>query len=184
MSSTATTTTVTAKTLPPPHRILASHSTIDGTPLVMDDTFPHANDDETLKACVGYVQPTLIGEPEKAVEWAGYRPSKISHDDQTSLRWVDIPPHYEGALHFTNTFGKSCDYLIVTHGEAVMGLHDGTTKTVRVGDAVVQIANIHSWSNHTSEWARFVGVVVPSKPVLLDGEGLDRPPFNGYHAQF
>lgn len=45
------------------------------------------------------------------------------------------------------------DYLILIHGELEMTLHDGSSKTVRAGDAVVQIANIHGWNNNTTEWA-------------------------------
>ncbi|WWD20840.1 hypothetical protein CI109_105317 [Kwoniella shandongensis] len=166
--------------LPAPRRILVAHSPTSGEAVLLDDTFPHPTEDEHVKAQVGYIQAEPLGDPSKALEWAESRPKKISHDDQISIRWVDIPPNSDGALHFTDTF----DYLVITHGEAVLVLHDGTTKTVTVGDVIVQIANIHAWSNKTSEWARFFGVVVPSKPFKLDGKGLEEAPFNGYHAQF
>ncbi|OCF35885.1 hypothetical protein I316_02379 [Kwoniella heveanensis BCC8398] len=165
--------------LPAPRKIIAAHAPT-GEPVLIDETTPFPSDEPQLRAQVGYIQPELIGKPDKAIEWAGAKPTKISHDDQISLRWVDIPPRYDGALHFTNTF----DYLIVTHGELEMALYDGSTKLVRVGDAIVQIANIHAWNNKTDQWARFVGVVVPSEPVKVNGQGLEQPPLNGYHAQF
>ena len=46
------------------------------------------------------------------------------------------------------------DYLIVTHGQLKLTLHDGTTKIVNAGDLVVQTAAVHQWSNETSEPAR------------------------------
>ncbi|WRT70831.1 uncharacterized protein IL334_007830 [Kwoniella shivajii] len=169
-----------ATPLPAPRRLLTVHSST-GEQVILDETTPYPTNDEHLKAFVGYIQPDAIGKPNKALEWAENRPvGKISHDDQTSLRWVDIPPQYKGAQHYTNTF----DYVIVTHGELELILPDGQTKIVKVGDAVVQAANIHAWNNNTDEWARFVGVVVPSEPATVNGKTLDRPPFNGYLAQF
>ncbi|WVQ86104.1 hypothetical protein IAT38_008272 [Cryptococcus sp. DSM 104549] len=166
--------------LPTPRRIIAAHNP-DGTPFLSTEPFPFPSpDDLTLRAQVGYVQPDLVGEPSKAIEWAGYRAKKISHDDVISFRWLDIPPKYKGDLHFTKTF----DYLILTHGEAELFLHDGTTQSVRQGDVVIQIANIHAWNNPSSEWARFVGVITPAKAVEVNGQGLEAEPFFGYHAQF
>ena len=46
------------------------------------------------------------------------------------------------------------DYLIVTHGQLTLTLHDDTTKIVKAGDLVVQTAAVHQWSNETSEPAR------------------------------
>ncbi|WVQ86105.1 hypothetical protein IAT38_008273 [Cryptococcus sp. DSM 104549] len=165
--------------LPTPRRIIAAHNP-DGTPCLSAELFPYPSDEIIQKHQVGYVQPDLVGEPSKAIEWAGYRPTKISHDDAISFRWLDFPPGYKGVLHFTQTF----DYLILTHGEAELILHDGTTQSVRQGDVVVQIGNIHAWNNPSSEWARFVVVVTPAKPVEINGKGLEAAPFHGYHAQF
>lgn len=101
------------------------------------------------------------------------------------------------------------DYVIVIHGELEMILHDGSSKTVRAGDTIVQIANIHGWNNNSTEWASesscapiqvmnerkgckvlivyvsgVAAIVVPSEPVKINGRGLEEPPFNAYHAQF
>ncbi|WWC98278.1 hypothetical protein V866_005169 [Kwoniella sp. B9012] len=168
-----------ATPLPSPRRILTATDS-QGQPVILDDTTPFAIDNEELKAFVGYVQPDLIGKPDQAIKYSEYKPTKISHDDRVSLRWVDIPPDYKGDQHYTNTF----DYIIVTHGELELSLPDGQTKNVKVGDTVVQAANIHAWNNNTDQWARFVGVVVPSESVKVNGKTLDQPPINGYHAQF
>nr|XP_019050797.1 hypothetical protein I302_01240 [Kwoniella bestiolae CBS 10118]OCF29727.1 hypothetical protein I302_01240 [Kwoniella bestiolae CBS 10118] len=137
-----------ATPLPPPRRILTATAP-NGDSVVLDDTTPFANDDEQLKGFVGFVQPDLIGKADQAFKYAEYKPTKISHDDQVSLRWVDVPPRYIGAQHYTNTF----DYMIITHGTLELVLPDGQTKIVNVGDAVVQAANIHAWNNKTDEWA-------------------------------
>nr|XP_018259834.1 uncharacterized protein I303_07905 [Kwoniella dejecticola CBS 10117]OBR81992.1 hypothetical protein I303_07905 [Kwoniella dejecticola CBS 10117] len=187
-----------ASPLPAPRRILTA-TDAQGTGVILDDTTPFANPKEELKAFVGYVQPDAIGKPDQALKWAEYKPDRISHDDQISLRWVDLPPHNKGFQHYTNTFGKSCkkkipiDYLIMTHGELELELPDGQKRTVKVGDAIIQAANVHSWNNNTDQWAsecatlpstRFVGVAVPSEAAKVDGKTLDQPPVNGFHAQF
>ncbi|WWC72680.1 uncharacterized protein I206_106644 [Kwoniella pini CBS 10737] len=168
-----------AQPLPAPRRVLTATDS-KGAGIILDDTTPFANENEDLRAFVGYVQPDLVGKPDQAVKWSEYKPNRISHDDQTSLRWVDLPPRYKGAQHYTNTF----DYLVITHGELELVLPDGQTRIVKVGDTVVQAANVHAWNNNTDEWARFVGVVVPSEGAKVDGKTLDQPPVNGYHAQF
>ncbi|WWC65288.1 uncharacterized protein I303_107905 [Kwoniella dejecticola CBS 10117] len=168
-----------ASPLPAPRRILTA-TDAQGTGVILDDTTPFANPKEELKAFVGYVQPDAIGKPDQALKWAEYKPDRISHDDQISLRWVDLPPHNKGFQHYTNTF----DYLIMTHGELELELPDGQKRTVKVGDAIIQAANVHSWNNNTDQWARFVGVAVPSEAAKVDGKTLDQPPVNGFHAQF
>ncbi|WVQ74570.1 hypothetical protein IAR50_004171 [Cryptococcus sp. DSM 104548] len=167
-------------TLPPPRRLVAAHSA-DGTPILLEDHFPSTDTDPTtLKAQVLFLQPELVAKPGKVIEWAGARPEKISHDDAISARYVDIPPSGDGFFHFTQTI----DYLILTHGELEMELHDGTKKTVHAGDLVVQAANIHRWNNLKPEWARFIAFVGPSEAVKVDGKGLEDPPFNGFLAKF
>ncbi|OXG21688.1 hypothetical protein C366_01371 [Cryptococcus neoformans Tu401-1] len=165
-------------TLPPPRTIIAAHG-VNGEPHIIDKEI-HYPTDSPFQAAVGFLQPELVGKPDKAIEWAGIKPATISNDDATSLRWLDLPPGFRGDLHFTQTI----DYLILIYGELEMTLHDGSSKTVRAGDAVVQIANIHGWNNNTTEWARFAAVVVPSEPVKINGRGLEEPPFNAYRAQF
>ncbi|ODN83069.1 hypothetical protein L202_01291 [Cryptococcus amylolentus CBS 6039] len=166
--------------LPPPRRLVAAHAT-DGTPVLLEHHFPSADTDPaTLKAQVLFLQPDLVAKPEKAVEWAEARPDKISHDDAISARYIDLPPSADGFFHFTQTI----DYLVITHGELEMELHDGTKTTVHPGDLVVQAANIHRWNNLKPEWARFIAFVGPSEAVKVDGKGLEEPPFNGYLAKF
>ncbi|KAL0254167.1 hypothetical protein I308_101547 [Cryptococcus tetragattii IND107] len=165
-------------TLPPPRRIIAAHG-INGEPHIIDEEI-HYPADSPFQAAVGFLQPELVGKPDKAIEWASIKPARLSNDDAISLRWLDFPPGFKVDLHFTQTI----DYVIVIHGELEMILHDGSSKTVRAGDTIVQIANIHGWNNNSTEWARVAAIVVPSEPVKINGRGLEEPPFNAYHAQF
>ncbi|ODO10682.1 hypothetical protein I350_01279 [Cryptococcus amylolentus CBS 6273] len=163
--------------LPPPRRLVAAHAT-DGTPVLLEHHFPSADTDPaTLKAQVLFLQPDLVAKPEKAVEWAEARPDKISHDDAISARLSVCFSYTLHALTLAN-------YLVITHGELEMELHDGTKTTVHPGDLVVQAANIHRWNNLKPEWARFIAFVGPSEAVKVDGKGLEEPPFNGYLAKF
>ncbi|ODN99593.1 hypothetical protein L198_03437 [Cryptococcus wingfieldii CBS 7118] len=145
--------------LPPPRRLVAAHAT-DGTPVLLEHHFPSADTDPaTLKAQVLFLQPDLVAKPEKAVEWAEARPDKIPHDDAISVRYVYLPPSADGFFHFTQTI----DYLVITHGELEMELHDGTKTIVHPG---------------------FIAFVGPSEAVKVDGKGLEEPFFNGYLAKF
>ncbi|ADV19382.1 hypothetical protein I305_03187 [Cryptococcus gattii E566] len=190
-------------TLPPPRRIIAAHG-INGEPHIIDEEI-HYPADSPFQAAVGFLQPELVGKPDKSIEWASIKPARLSNDDAISLRWLDFPPGFKVDLHFTQTIGEydliairyyglilsHSDYVIVIHGELEMILHDGSSKTVRAGDTIVQIANIHGWNNNTTEWAMLMvyvsgvaAIVVPSEPVKINGRGLEEPPFNAYHAQF
>lgn len=92
--------------------------------------------------------------------------SSVAVDTWANL-CTDFPPGFKSDVHFTQTIGEcdltpirycklkvsQLDYLIVVHGELEMILHDGSSKTVRAGDAIVQIGNIHGWNNNTTDWA-------------------------------
>lgn len=53
-------------------------------------------------------------------------------------------------MHYSNTI----DYVVFTHGTWELVLHDGVKKTLRVGDVVVQLANVHQWINIGDDWGR------------------------------
>lgn len=53
-------------------------------------------------------------------------------------------------MHYTDTI----DYIVVTNGQFQLLTHDGTSRTVNVGDFVTQLANLHQWNNKTDQWAR------------------------------
>jgi quercetin dioxygenase-like cupin family protein len=70
-------------------------------------------------------------------------------------RAKDIGPHTETMAHFT----QSLDYVVVTHGTLRLAFHDGSHKDVKVGDVIIQVANIHQWVNVSDEPARESAVV-------------------------
>lgn len=73
-------------TLPPPRTIIAAHG-VNGEPHIIDKEI-HYPADSPFQAAVGFLQPELVGKPDKAIEWAGIKPARISNDDATSLRWL------------------------------------------------------------------------------------------------
>jgi len=88
--------------------------------------------------------------------------------------FVDLPPGYESPMHFTN----SQDYIVVMNGEIEITFMDGVKKTLVPGNMVVQCAAAHLWSNKTEKWARFLGISMPSEPVVVGGKTLDEEPYN------
>lgn len=73
-------------TLPPPRRIIAAHG-INGEPHIIDEEI-HYPADSPFQAAVGFLQPELVGKPDKAIEWASIKPARLSNDDAISLRWL------------------------------------------------------------------------------------------------
>jgi quercetin dioxygenase-like cupin family protein len=79
----------------------------------------------------------------------------------------DLPPGYSGPLHRSHTI----DYIIVVRGTVALTTEQGSC-VVCEGDAIVQRGTMHSWSNDSDKWARLVSVMLPAKPVVLNGKEL------------
>lgn len=73
-------------TLPPPRQIIVAHGA-NGEPHIIDEKI-HYPADSPFQAAVGFLQPELVGKPDKAIEWASIKPTKVSNDDAISLRWL------------------------------------------------------------------------------------------------
>lgn len=59
-------------------------------------------------------------------------------------------------MHTTATV----DLEIVLHGELVLELDNGQTRTIRAGDAIVQNGTRHRWLNHTTDPAVVAAVLI------------------------
>jgi quercetin dioxygenase-like cupin family protein len=59
-------------------------------------------------------------------------------------------------LSHQNTDGDSqeTDYMVLLSGEVELGLSDGTWKTFRQGELIVNAGALHAWRNNTDQWVR------------------------------
>lgn len=74
----------------------------------------------------------------------------------TRVRICDLPPGSSSPMHRT----ESVDYGVVLVGEVTLVLDGGETRTVRLGDVVVQRGTDHAWENRTDQFARMLFVLV------------------------
>lgn len=87
----------------------------------------------------------------------------------TVLRFADFAPGSKGFMHRTS----SIDFGIVTEGNVVMKLDDGSETPMTRGDVAVQRATQHQWDNASqTEWARVVFILQDIQPLTINGERL------------
>ena len=66
------------------------------------------------------------------------------------------------------------DYNIIISGRVVLILDDGAETEAEAGTVVVQRGTIHAWRNpSTTEWCRWVSVLIHAEPVKFNGEALE-----------
>lgn len=87
----------------------------------------------------------------------------------TVLRFADFAPGSTGFMHRT----ASIDFGIVTEGNVVMRLDDGSETPMTRGDVAVQRSTQHRWDNASqTEWARVVFILQDIQPLAVNGEAL------------
>jgi hypothetical protein len=87
----------------------------------------------------------------------------------TVLRFADFAPGSTGFMHRTS----SVDFGIVTKGNVILKLDDGSETPMTAGDVAVQRATQHQWDNPSkTEWARIVFVLQDIQPLTSNGERL------------
>ncbi|KAI0077178.1 hypothetical protein K474DRAFT_1707489 [Panus rudis PR-1116 ss-1] len=92
----------------------------------------------------------------------------VSRDGST-IRSFDMAPGMSVKPHRT----WSIDYGIVHKGCVVLELDGGERKVMKEGDVIIQRGTIHAWKNESMEWNRIYFVMLPAKPVEIDGRVLD-----------
>lgn len=62
---------------------------------------------------------------------------------------------------------STADYGVVTHGQTVMELTDGSRTAIDAGGIIVQLGTAHAWHNEKDEWCRelrsFRAGIVPTE---------------------
>lgn len=104
-------------------------------------------------------------------EWASSEKVGITVQNGTVCRYVNLAPGHQPLSHRT----QSLDFGIVTDGEVMMELDDGSKTHLRKGDIVIQRGTMHAWSNPSqTEWARMVFFLQDSLPVRGIEEDLGK----------
>ncbi|OQV01449.1 Cupin domain-containing protein [Cladophialophora immunda] len=83
---------------------------------------------------------------------------------------VDIPPTPKGAKPYLHR-NESLDYGVVLKGSLQLLLDDGAVETLREGDVYIQKGTYHAWLNESTEYCRFLTVVIPSEKVKVEATG-------------
>lgn len=87
----------------------------------------------------------------------------------TNLRFTDLAAGAATPWHRTT----SIDYNVLTHGELVLLMEDGSeTHLKNPGDTVVQKGTMHAWRNPGRTTARWVSVLQPAVATVVDGVAL------------
>lgn len=95
-------------------------------------------------------------------EWASAEKVGITTKNGTVCRYVNLAPGHQPLSHRT----QSLDFGIVTDGEVMMELDDGSKTLLQKGDVVVQRGTMHAWSNPSeTQWARMVFVLQDALPI-------------------
>lgn len=93
----------------------------------------------------------------------------IALSQGTVLRFADFAPGSTGFMHRTS----SIDFGIVTEGNVIMKLDDGSETHMTRGDVAVQRATQHQWDNASqTDWARVVFILQDIQPLTVNGERL------------
>jgi len=88
----------------------------------------------------------------------------------TNHAYTDLAPGATTPVHRTS----SLDYNILLSGRLVLILDDDVRTEIKPGDVVVQRGTLHAWHNpSTTEWARWVGVLIDAAPAKVNGADLE-----------
>ncbi|KAJ3497708.1 hypothetical protein NLG97_g1704 [Lecanicillium saksenae] len=86
-------------------------------------------------------------------------------DGRGMIWYIDTPPGEGSPLHRTVSF----DVVVQVQGEIEITLESGEKRIQKPGDMIIQRATAHQWRNPSkTQWARMVGVMYSSHPVVLN----------------
>ncbi|KAF8308052.1 hypothetical protein DL93DRAFT_2087466 [Clavulina sp. PMI_390] len=160
-------------------RVVTGHNEHgQSTALIVEDTpmgaFVPGSDDPTKLARIWLTKETPTNNDDQKTDFKEILPERFGYiqpnGSQASI--VDIPPGGKSPSHRTS----SIDYIILISGSLTLLLdtgadpsypNGGTTIDVP-GSIIVQRGTRHAWENRsTTEWTRFVGVMIDAKPVEI-----------------
>ena len=90
-------------------------------------------------------------------------------DCSSKFRITEYGPGVTARMHRT----QSIDYVIIMKGEIDMELDDGVIVHLKEGDVCVQRGTIHNWKNNGTSPCLVAFILLPAKPIQIQGEKLN-----------
>ncbi|GAA5875145.1 hypothetical protein JCM8547_005536 [Rhodosporidiobolus lusitaniae] len=158
--------------LPPVRRVVTTHDSHGQAKVWIDElvakTFPPGINDGVSFA-VPWVSDSAPADCQSEKDGKDLPIGELTNEAGSVVRYVDMPPQHVSPMHRT----ISLDYGFVIFGELELSLPDGSKTVVKPGDVVVQRGTDHAWINNSkTEWARMAYVLIPSKPIVVEGKEL------------
>ncbi|KAK4050389.1 hypothetical protein OIV83_003458 [Microbotryomycetes sp. JL201] len=157
--------------LPPIHRIVTSHDDKGQAKVWIEDEVPNISPPgftDGVSFGLAWTTNSVPADCQTEVDGRTLPIGELTNESGSVLRYVDMPPNHLSPMHRT----ISLDYGFLLFGEIDLVLDDGTTRSMKPGDVCVQRGTTHAWHNKSDKWARMVYVLLPSKPIEIDGKPL------------
>ncbi|VDC01821.1 unnamed protein product [Peniophora sp. CBMAI 1063] len=170
--------TDTSSQLPAPKRIVTAYDDAGKSVIQKIDTLqlkPYPNSKSGYRDAWTFDKvPTndnnlSIDGSERTITGPGL---SIVHAGGVRCFFNDLAPGMTKPSPMHRTMSTDVDVLI--SGQVFLIMEDGTeTLLDKPGDSIVQRGTAHAWRNpSTTEWVRFMSVVVDAEPVVVDGKAL------------
>lgn len=122
---------------------------------VTTDSIPTNDNNNPEDGAIRKIEPTNFG---------------LVHPNGSNLRSTELAPGATTPMHRTS----SLDYNILVSGEVILITEDGTENHLKnPGDIVIQKGTMHAWRNPSTEWSRWLTVLISAEPAVIDGKPLD-----------
>ncbi|GAA6008878.1 cupin domain-containing protein [Rhodotorula paludigena] len=158
--------------LPPCRRVVTTHDDEGNAKVWLDEEVKRVSPpgfSDGVSFAVPWVTDTSPADCQTPIDGRTLKIGELTNEAGSVVRYVDMPPKHVSPMHRT----ISLDYGFVLFGELELSLPDGSKTLVKPGDVVVQRGTDHAWINPSeTEWARMVYVLLPSKPIVVDGKEL------------
>ncbi|KAF8585527.1 hypothetical protein K439DRAFT_1632528 [Ramaria rubella] len=166
--------TLIASVLPNPRRVVTGHNEVGKAVLSMDGPLEvQSAADGTIRVANAWTTNSVpaqdnnsdIDGANRTVPGSGLvLPNGLNH------RFTDLAPGATTAMHRTS----SVDYNILLSGRVVLIVDDDVRTEIEPGTVVIQRGTMHAWHNpSTTEWARWISVLIHAEPAIVNGEALE-----------
>ncbi|BGP57096.1 hypothetical protein JCM8202_000538 [Rhodotorula sphaerocarpa] len=158
--------------LPAIRRVVTSHDEQGQAVVWKDEEVPNKSPPgftDGVSFGLAWVTDSSPADCQTNIDGATLPIGELSSEKGSVVRYVDMPPKHISPMHRT----ISLDYGFVISGQLELVLPDGSRTLCKQGDVVVQRGTDHQWVNASeTEWARMVYVLLPAKPIVIDGKEL------------
>jgi quercetin dioxygenase-like cupin family protein len=156
--------------LPPVRRVVTGFDS-EGKSIIESDELLSAAGTGVEKTTTAFnLWKTGAFPADNEAKWSEFNNVPVAFGDASGSTFTifDVPPQSSSPIHRTVTV----DFGYVAVGEVVMSVEQGQEVTLKAGDTFVQRGTLHGWHNRTDSTVRILAVLLPSKPVVVDGKEL------------